>query len=652
MWVGSARPVVRRRRFAPARDGWRDRAVLLALPLAMAACSFDSQPVPARKAPQIGGSGSGVGQSGQGGTGGVPVGGSSGRGGAAGDRDATTSGLDAGPDSGPGNPRDGGPLPDARVTDADTSNTPCIPNATRSCYGGPAGTRGVGACKAGTYKCKPDGSGFGPCSGEVVPSADVCSNEVDDDCNGTVNDGFPDVDGCVCEPGAQQECYTGPAEFRGVGNCSVGAIGCNALGTGWSACTGAVLPTPPRCAVADRDCNGISDDQQDLDGDGFSLCDGDCCDRTADGCGTPARVNPGAYDIAANAADDDCSGTADDTVTACDNALVNTTAEAGDYAKALELCPHTTAIAPRSQQRWGVISAGLSLASGAGSPQALQRTLRTSFGAIAPQRGKRMVLLSTGHAAAGDDPAPAGGDPTPPFAPFEPGMNMGTTSAMPADWLAANGDNVQQLAACPSNTIAAIDVHDSVMLTLTLRVPTNMSGFTLRGYMLSSEFPEYVCDVRSDYVLALLGTVGGAKLASNPSDGNLATFSSGGKRYPLGPTLAFDDSGLFRQCQNGTLSCEVNGGASLSQITTCQGIADLAGTGFEQAAQASNPPCDANAMIGGGTGWFTLSGNVTPGTTIVLRLMIWDTGDYEQDSVVLFDDFSWTAAAVTSGISL
>ena len=96
----------------------------------------------------------------------------------------------------------------------------------------------------------------------------------------------------------------------------------------------------------------------------------------------------------------------------------------------------------------------------------------------------------------------------------------------------------------------------------------------------------------------------------------------------------------------------MNGGASLSQITTCQGIADLAGTGFEQAAQASNPPCDANAMIGGGTGWFTLSGNVTPGTTIVLRLMIWDTGDYEQDSVVLFDDFSWTAAAVTSGISL
>lgn len=636
---------------------WGDRAavtaraaLLIALGAYGAACSFDSAPVPGRTAPNIGGRGSNVGGSGQGGGGqsGASGGGEAGR-------DSGSAGTSAGGNGGSAGsrpePTDAGPQVDASAPDTGTPNpaVPCIPNLTRSCYSGPNGTRGVGACKAGTHRCNADGTGFGPCTNEVVPSSDVCSNDVDDDCNGVVNDGFPEVAGCACEPGAQQECYTGPAEVRGVGNCSVGAITCNALGTGFGPCSGDVLPSTPRCAVADRDCNGISDDQQDLDGDGFTLCDNDCCDRSVDGCAAPARVNPGAYDIAGNAVDDDCSGTADDAASSCDGALVNTTSEPLDYAKALELCPTTNATGPRSQQRWGVISATLTLSNGSNAPAPEQRTLRTAFGAIAPKKGSRMVVLSTGHAAAGNDPTPAPGDPTPAFAPFEPGEDMGTSSPMPSDWLAANGGKVQQLAGCPDSAIAVKNVEDSVMLSLTVRVPTNMRGFTLRGYLLSSEFPEYVCDPSSDYVLALINSVGTSGHPGNPSDGNLATFSSGGKRYPLGPTLAYGDSGLFRQCQNGTLSCSVGG--ALSQITSCESTADLAGTGFEQAAQNQTAPCDANAMIGGGTGWFTISGNVTPGETIALRLVIWDTGDAEQDSLVIFDDFKWTADAVTAGIS-
>ena len=226
---------------------------------------------------------------------------------------------------------------------------------------------------------------------------------------------------------------------------------------------------------------------------------------------------------------------------------------------------------------------------------------------------------------------------------------MGSSSPMPADWLAANDDVVPKVAGCPSAAIPVDEVKDSVMLRLTVRAPTNMRGFALRVYLLSAEFPEYVCDARSDYVLALLSSTVGAP--DNPADRNLATYTTtGGVTYPLGPTLAYGDSGMFRQCQNGTLSCEVGG--PTSEISTCLGTNDLINTGFEQAALAAGAPCDANAQIGGGTGWATIYGNVAPGETITLRLVIWDTGDGEQDSMVLFDDFEWSQDPVEAGMGL
>jgi protein-arginine deiminase len=61
----------------------------------------------------------------------------------------------------------------------------CQPGSTKSCYSGPAGTAGVGVCKAGTQTCLGDGSGFGACSGEVLPSAEQCQTAADEDCNGS-----------------------------------------------------------------------------------------------------------------------------------------------------------------------------------------------------------------------------------------------------------------------------------------------------------------------------------------------------------------------------------------------------------------------------------------------------------------------------------
>ena len=58
---------------------------------------------------------------------------------------------------------------------------------TQSCYAGPAGTSGVGICRPGTQTCA--AGVFGACTGQVLPAAEVCDN-VDNDCNGTVDNGL------------------------------------------------------------------------------------------------------------------------------------------------------------------------------------------------------------------------------------------------------------------------------------------------------------------------------------------------------------------------------------------------------------------------------------------------------------------------------
>ena len=66
----------------------------------------------------------------------------------------------------------------------------CVPDATtQSCYDGPAGTAGVGACKAGTQTCI---GALGSCDGQVKPAAqEDCFNDIDDDCDGKVEQRLP-----------------------------------------------------------------------------------------------------------------------------------------------------------------------------------------------------------------------------------------------------------------------------------------------------------------------------------------------------------------------------------------------------------------------------------------------------------------------------
>src|SRR5438552_1523397 len=58
--------------------------------------------------------------------------------------------------------------------------------ATRSCYTGPAATENKGLCKDGTQTCAAAGEflAWGPCTGDVTPQKEVCSDNQDHDCNG------------------------------------------------------------------------------------------------------------------------------------------------------------------------------------------------------------------------------------------------------------------------------------------------------------------------------------------------------------------------------------------------------------------------------------------------------------------------------------
>jgi hypothetical protein len=462
---------------------------------------------------------------------------------------------------------------------------PTPPNIDAFCEGG---TCQLGDCDAGFFEC--DGQGATGCEADEM---------------------------CLCNPGDMESCYPGPAGTEGVGICAAGVRTCEASGTDWSACTGFTLPIAEVCENgADDDCDNAVDNIDDVDGDGWTICNGDCCETEVE-CSDPPLVNPGAFEFIGNLVDDDCNAASSDAVAPADcSTMADFSALTGtQLAQAMDLCQFTTANPPLENRTWGVISAELvtpaGAAPGAGqlsNMQNWQAAVLANYGTvIGPVVGPTMAGISSGRMRDENDAN---------YVVPNNGTDFNHDQNPPAAYLAANGGSLPSSDGCGGGLCpAGTGANDGINLRLTIRVPTNALSFRYRFRYFTSEYWTFQCDEFNDFYLALL-TSGAAGI---PADGN----------------ISFDSLGNAISVNNGFFDvCDPDGGVGCN---TCpEGIGDLNGTGMETGGCLW-----CGDATGGGTVWLETSAPVVPGEQIVLQLMVFDVSDNILDSLSILDGFEW-----------
>jgi hypothetical protein len=129
------------------------------------------------------------------------------------------------------------------------AGAPCTGAEQQSCYAGPAGTAGVGVCRAGIQSCI--AGAWSRCVGQVTPTGEACNGQ-DDDCNGAVDDRLGMF---TCGLGACQ---------KSVAACAGGVPGVCVADTGSGL---------DQCDGVDNNCNGAIDED----------CDSACVHVSQDG---------------------------------------------------------------------------------------------------------------------------------------------------------------------------------------------------------------------------------------------------------------------------------------------------------------------------------------------------------------------------------
>src|SRR5581483_2988206 len=235
--------------------------------------------------------------------------------------------------------------------------------------------------------------------------------------------------------------------------------------------------------------------------------------------------NPGAIQIAGDPTDYACDGMPG-VVPACDQSNGGKN-DATSLAQAFEQCD------PR-------FFLGASLV---GPSDARARTVKASFGSIAPQKGANLALISSGLAL---DKSDAG------FVEPKGGTSLGCANefanplpAIPASQLCAS--ELQGMSCQPPM------VNDYTELVVKLRAPSNASSFSFDFQFFSAEYPDFVCTQFNDEFLVLQEST-----AEFSSPTNISV--DGGKN----PSTV--NNGLFAVCQNGTKPYDMNCKQPVSQL--------------------------------------------------------------------------------------
>lgn len=189
---------------------------------------------------------------------------------------------------------------------------------TAVCYSGPANTANKGICRTGKPTCGAGGNIS--CVGEVLPATEVCNGK-DDNCDGTVDEGFDFLSGrnncgrCDQACAATQDCVNGQCAGRREAACdngtdddSDGPIDC--ADTDCSS-----LPCGPNCVcIGGKKGEAVCDNNVDDDADSTPQTTDrvDCADSDCDGkaCGAGCACIGGkkGESECGNALDDDGDG--------------------------------------------------------------------------------------------------------------------------------------------------------------------------------------------------------------------------------------------------------------------------------------------------------------------------------------------------------
>ncbi|HUU03593.1 MAG TPA: MopE-related protein [Myxococcota bacterium] len=187
--------------------------------------------------------------------------------------------------------------------DAETDEgCPCKTGETQACGSD------VGACRKGVSECI-DGQ-WGPCQGGVeAAQGEICADDLDNDCDGAVNEG------CDCLPDDSRLCGSN------VGECTNGVQGCIDQGGAlyWGPCRGGTPPQEEECADGlDNDCDGAVDNGCGCSADESRPCGvntGIChagIQRCHEGAWGPCEGATWPRDESCNGLDDNCNHLVDE----------------------------------------------------------------------------------------------------------------------------------------------------------------------------------------------------------------------------------------------------------------------------------------------------------------------------------------------------